>query len=649
MLSVDQDFNSVRVWTATGIDAVGNGLTTGTFGTTPGTAAPPIYTIVAILSGGYWPYRFQHTEDTLSFRRDWGYDLTGKLNYKTADMKYDGNRDFQRYGGIMGQLNHAATLLSTGKFAFSTGKEYETYHPSYKGDLIPRYAGTLPEHNPAFSLGADITWGHITIPGCHINNNWTCYQLVCYNDYPSHGFEPLPSNPGWEGWRQDISVRLEYIKTHPTYLTGVAYMWGLVYTLFYTDIDYSVEEDVLRVSFTANWSFGSWFYSYDCEIRLNRQISYPPATTLATPGTHAITMTSSITATLNWELVSRHNIDQPGFNSPNVGDTGSSTWTCYSAPIYLASCERGSQPLYPSVPLIRSSGIRGDYARNVMKYIGDIRCSSFLSTCDAYQGINAGIDANLVEAFAEVDELVTLLPTIRKCIQDVVELASRQRQTGIRALKDVLDFATGAILFASFAVRPTLQLLIDTLPKFLAALSKLTNMPPTIKTSLYGSFSYDFPEWEFDRQHSHLLTRTKLIIESNARDVLVNLLGIRSLGIMPTPGFVWDTLPFSFVLDWFTRVGDRIRALETAAFILPVSLVSLTHTYLITSPLTEAELINFQLRNRSAAKPAHVLVFKREVSRFLPSPHDGRYDFLAAGPFSSWLTGGSLLYQILTS
>lgn len=679
MLTVDTDINSSRVWTGVGLNVVGNGVSL-PFLNGPQTSIPPVYSVVAFLQGAYWPHELRIFEDTIGVFRQFGYGVQ-KLTYKTADMKYDGNRDHRRYGGILGQLNQFYTLLSKGNFAFDPSGENETYHPDYSGVAMPKGTWDLPSISGAYSTVVPIIGGSITVPGAISGSSSTyfCNSMTISDGYPGKTIVPIWQTLSWKGYKVDIGTRLNWLANNPLLLTRIWTQWNSQYVVSYSNITWRESGSSIIVDFDCSWSVAPrspaayYFWNYHCSFRIDRVITYPqPVGSLQNGTTNPLgsLVQLSLRCTVSWTLTDRHVTDPPGFGSPTVGQSGILSWNALGDLMYLGTPARPLAVTPPSVEEIRKSRLRDDFCPLVLERINDIRVASYYSTADAFEGISLGTDANLVEAFAEIDEIVTLLPSIRDAMKELVALRSkpfyRELIARIRTddnlydvrfdlwdpwgpldtIRDVLNWVTGAQLFVAFALNPTIQLLTEVLPEMIRILNKIpTSRQPLV--SKYGTLTYDFPDWEFGREKASLVCRTKLTIRTGWGEVLDSLLGIRSLGILPTPGFVWDTLPFSFVLDWFTRIGDRIRTLEIAGMLIPVAIQCLTHSYTVTSQFTAQELEQFRIRARPGTTTPGVMFYKREVSRFIPTPRDSRYDFMAPQFLPNLAIAGSLLYQLL--
>jgi hypothetical protein len=71
--------------------------------------------------------------------------------------------------------------------------------------------------------------------------------------------------------------------------------------------------------------------------------------------------------------------------------------------------------------------------------------------------------------------------------------------------------------------------------------------------------------------------------------------GLASLGLELNPRIIWDLIPFSFVIDWFTNVGDVLDSMRIDALELPFEMLdfclSFRERLSITTQLTQANSV----------------------------------------------------------
>jgi hypothetical protein len=288
------------------------------------------------------------------------------------------------------------------------------------------------------------------------------------------------------------------------------------------------------------------------------------------------------------------------------------------------------------------------YKELVEGEIHSIRNSAYLSSHSALDDFSASIDNNLIEAIAELRAIRELLPDFTKAMSSVLAL---KRGRLITSFKDMMDFLTGLRLLERFGWTPDLELIYVTLPKMRTTMERIRTLSSRGELVGRGDFHYEFPPWEFGREFNTLLTRSKVVVNTDGESVVTRLLGAQALGLLPSASNIWDLIPLSFVVDWFVNIGARLADLESISFLTLMNVKVYVHSYRISSFLTDDELSEFGIRNQDFGGDVdrmRLQVYLRDVSALVPPIRNGRYDFRLPSRPPSWLTGGSLLWQILS-
>lgn len=271
---------------------------------------------------------------------------------------------------------------------------------------------------------------------------------------------------------------------------------------------------------------------------------------------------------------------------------------------------------------------------------GDIVGSSLFSSVDAFNSMEGYLGTNVLQNLAKLKDIASALPKIREAV-DVLSRLTR-RDLSISTFKEIMDLATSTHLQASFEWRPWLSILTDYLPRLSQTFETLGLRPQRLVG--YGSFRAELHN-ALGRMDVSLLTRTKIVMSNGGNSWLTALTGLDALGILPKPSNLWDLLPFTFLVNWFTGVGAAMRRGEASVILasLPAYYV---HTYTLSSPLTGDEL-RLVKASSDPSRPASLRVYIRDVTTFTPSPRDSRFDFgIPHGvPFIGTL--GSLAYQLI--
>lgn len=268
--------------------------------------------------------------------------------------------------------------------------------------------------------------------------------------------------------------------------------------------------------------------------------------------------------------------------------------------------------------------------------------SALYSSVAAIADVETGTQTDVLQTLYKLPEYESMVPKLREAL-DVLGHIARKDISG-HTMKEIMDLATGTILQSSFQWRPLLQLLTTEIPKIFQALTSLWSRGKLVTGR--GRFDYDLKPGTFNRPESHLVTRSKIVLDLSARALAANLLGLDGLGVMPKPSNLWDLVPFSFALNWITGVGQGIRRMEYAALMTTIP-AYYVHTYALTSPFTAIELDHWDMAT-STANPLSMKVFYRDVSLYSPLPYDSELGFGIPSTLPPLGTVASLLWQVLT-
>jgi hypothetical protein len=282
-----------------------------------------------------------------------------------------------------------------------------------------------------------------------------------------------------------------------------------------------------------------------------------------------------------------------------------------------------------------SSSFFGEVASNYAELLS----SSNFSCADALQALEGGVSNNILQSVVKLPNISSALPQIREAVGLLGHIA--KKDLSLATLKDILDLASSTTLQASFQWRPMLEILMKHLP-IIRDLSRDCSSGKKVTISR-GKWKYSFLEGELSRP-AQLTARTKIVLDESPRGLLAALLGIDAFGIMPKPSNIWDLLPFSFVVNWVTGVGNGIRRAEYSAVLLGMPAYYI-HSYEVKSAFKSEELENWSLSSEPI-DPLSMKVMFRDISLFAPLPRQTRFGF--GLPTSSPPLGVvlALLYQL---
>lgn len=282
------------------------------------------------------------------------------------------------------------------------------------------------------------------------------------------------------------------------------------------------------------------------------------------------------------------------------------------------------------------------FEESVRKDFYDISSSAVFSTVDAFKKAEASLDTDVLQNIAKLPDIADALPKIKEAIDLLGRLA--RRDLGFATLRDILDLSTSTVLQANFEWRPYMDLITRYLPQMLSTLKQLGVI--NSNSASRGSFRFKLNN-QLGRKEVTLLTRTKIVMDTSLSGLLSATLGLDALGIIPKPSNLWDLIPFTFAVNWFTGIGANIRRGEYTILLatLPAYYV---HSYTLSSPLSQDELDLLKMSN-SLEEPAALRVYIRDVTLYTPFLRDSKFGFGIPTGLPPLGTVGSLLYQLLFS
>jgi hypothetical protein len=282
----------------------------------------------------------------------------------------------------------------------------------------------------------------------------------------------------------------------------------------------------------------------------------------------------------------------------------------------------------------------------------NIRPALAYAASDAVRDFLELVKTNHLETLAELGQLRSVLTGA-----DVVSVARRLNDAIIH-LKfgryadgawDLAKLYADADLMLKFGWGP----LSDSATEFLEEGSKIVERLHSAGTlgtrTLYGKFELELPEGipGFNIGPARLLARAKMRVQFGTSDLLAGWIGLQTIGLFPPISGLWEVLPFSFVLDWFTNIGQRIRDVEDS---FQLSFLTLNHAcYSISLEVDASESLGWYGHDLVPLSGTSLALryYSREVSTVYPELGDSIFDFRKA-PGAPVGTASSLLFAVAT-
>lgn len=283
-------------------------------------------------------------------------------------------------------------------------------------------------------------------------------------------------------------------------------------------------------------------------------------------------------------------------------------------------------------------------SRQVEKFENDFRASAFYS---ASNGLHEHIDvvqANHIENLSQLGGLLSLLPDLPALGRLVAKAAKRDPG----AIVDLVDFLSDVILKFRFGQKPTSEDLLE-----LASLDIRKELETLLRANaatVYGKFVHNFSRSEIEQilpgmdGELQLVTRSKVRFQTDMTTLLANYLTANAMGMMPTLSRLWAVVPFSFVVDWFTRLDDRLQSIDDQLLWMVVGSEWTLHSFRLTYYPAFPELAAYNLRS-SEEDPFGLTWYSRELSLCIPRLTEARFDYRASSTSPDLVTVGALVWQ----
>jgi hypothetical protein len=226
----------------------------------------------------------------------------------------------------------------------------------------------------------------------------------------------------------------------------------------------------------------------------------------------------------------------------------------------------------------------------------------------------------------------------------------RKPKQGGDVIFDVLDLLADWKLLYSFGIAPTINGAKEIAGKY-STFARAWRIATSWQT-LYGTFSYSPTEDEFPPFPGAMLVgRSKLRLRVPPDSILPALLRFDQLGSLPTLSRVWDTLPFSFILDWFFNIGAKLDVVDMVSKLSMLEVAYVTNSVSMTYEFndTDQETYGFYSVSSSPVQdPAGYKYFARYVLPTWQTFTPTRFGFLAGNGVPDYWLAGSLVYKLST-
>lgn len=539
--------------------------------------------------------------------------------FKPLNRRFNASHDYNRYGNLLSEL---AVLRSNQRLAKARfRRDHEVLHHNLVGEVIPETDYTLSQD---WYTTAFVEWGWV-LPGIASSPlgvagvNVKAHTALTYS---------LPLGPTSTSGFGDVyagrSMLGEVVDTLNdfTWIGGSTVGSRLGLNRGIVDFSSSISGDVavikydyvLKESNSSGWGEALW----NCEILLSR-VPHEPHMSRGPSGTAGAP---------NY-LVNVQYTYRPIYHTWSVDGTeyheSDAVWRTSEAtlqPMMRSNCSSDIKPDVSTISLqlreqARNFGLLHD------RELEHFRPAAFYSTADAVEDHLLSLKNNYLETLSEIPEIVRLLPDISILIEAMLLFRS---QPGA-SLKKFGDFFSGFLLKYNFGWSPNASAVEELNrwgPNALKSFDRFLN-PSSIQ--LAGRFDYKLPDHLYWGER-YLTVRSTVMLEYVDSEFANKVLNLDSVGLLPDLHRVWEVLPYSFAIDWFTRLGRRMNDIDTSVKMFSLMRVHwVQHTYQVTGTLPPSLDLSSVDEDRSSVK---MKWYARELSLRIPPLRDGKYDFRQA-------------------
>lgn len=284
------------------------------------------------------------------------------------------------------------------------------------------------------------------------------------------------------------------------------------------------------------------------------------------------------------------------------------------------------------------------FEQSVLREMSSIRPSAYLAASKSLEDSIQILTFNALQDLQHLRDVLSLIPDLGP----LLEIAAKAVAGDPSAVKDLIDFITHVILQYQFSQRPIVkdgkEILATDLKGSLDRLTKVESR------TLYGKFAYTFSDSEnfVGPGRLELVTRSKIRLHVDMSTLMVSYLCANSLGLLPTLSRIWQVLPFTFVVDWFTNMSKRLRLVDDQVTWLAMRTDWCLYSYKMTYYPSPEELSEYSLVSLDPEEPFGIVLYTREFSRYTPVLRESRFDFLKPTRGPDPVTVGALIWQLVT-
>lgn len=281
-----------------------------------------------------------------------------------------------------------------------------------------------------------------------------------------------------------------------------------------------------------------------------------------------------------------------------------------------------------------------EFKHRAIGLYSDALILNWFSARDAIDKHFETIGANHIATLLEFKDIAQVLD-LDKAILALVN----RRKRGFFAL---LDLLTDVKLLYSFGIAPTLDDAKSTGAAMRAFRKRLQNGNLFRLQTVRGVYSYEVPVLYFPGfENVRIIARSKIRLGLEPDSLLAGIVTARTFGLLPTLTAIWDLIPFSFVVDWFTNLGGLASAAEDSLLMLSLNVPGSVNSLSFEYQFSDYDMQHYGFEVVDDGSLCGYRYYDRFSTGGVPVLTPSRLPVFAAAGVPDWGTAGSLLYKFL--
>lgn len=249
--------------------------------------------------------------------------------------------------------------------------------------------------------------------------------------------------------------------------------------------------------------------------------------------------------------------------------------------------------------------------------LGIFRPSAMYSYADAISHYRH-LATNYIEVIVEAKELFELVPGVIDLVKTLYlgpkdDIADVGLKLG--------DFFSSYELMSRFGWDP----ILSNGQELSSKLDSIGNALRTLQSpkTLHGKFTWSGEVAQYGPVS--LTTRSKVRLRGASDEFLIRTLQLDALGLLPRSSNLWDLVPWSWFVDYFTNLSSRYDVIDSVVLGLMWGLDFAVHSFTVTTPLGDTILEQNGVSPIGEDPTLHF--YARELSLLVPMMFESSIDF----------------------